>query len=318
MIINIKNNVQKIKIPKKRTRILVIGDLNIDIIFQGVQVGENRSFCPEIIVGGTGINASIAFKRNNYTPILFGKVGHDYYGDLIIKKLKSQNIISIIEIDKKKPTCLCNIIYFENKDYLRTIFFDNNNTNDYDILNLSKALEIINLNIKDYVFLTLHFILRLNKTKNNFYNFYSEITKTKAKIIIDLTPHDIYKHISKKELNYIFSHSIFAVIGEHNTFMKILNTNYYSPNIDNKPKESEYLEIEKYFNSEYYLCRFGNGNISFQSVYYITKQKKIIYLEKNKNTGYDLLLDYSTKRGFGDILTSNSLTKIIKYSYKKL
>lgn len=304
------------KIKKDNERIFVIGDLNIDLVFQNVQIGNNKPVKTEKIVGGTGVNASLAFKKNNFIPITFGKVGNDYYGRLILDKLNSENITSIIEIDENKPTCICNIIYFKDRKHLRTIFYDYNNANDYDIDNLKKALDLVNLNKNDFIFLTLYIVPQVKLDLKYCCNFFNILKGTNAKIIIDLVPHDIYNYSTFSDLNFIFNYPVFAIVGEYKTFKKLMNPSCRIKKTDT-PDESDLFAISKYFKSKYYICRYGEGNISFQSVFYISSSKKISFIEKEIDTGYSSIAQFNN-RGFGDILTSKTLKKILNNKNKFL
>ena len=305
MSISIKSDLTIIKI-------LVLGDLNIDVIFESIQLGQNKPANPEKVVGGVGVNASLAFKNENFIPIIHGKVGNDYYGKIIIDKLIREEVLSLIEIDDKKPTCLCNILYFSNNDYLRTIFYDNYNANDYDINALIKVISEINLNISDYIYLPLYLIPQVNYDLNYCYKYYSILKKSKAKHIIDIVPHKLYDFISIKEFCFIFNNAVFVIIGEYKTFMNLIDTDLVIGECDS-PSDLEYLTISENFHSKYYVCRFGEGSISLQSVFFVDNNSNIIFIEKNINTGYTSLLNSSLKRGYGDILTAKTLKKIISF-----
>ena len=306
MITTIKQSL--LSSPNKR-RILVIGDINIDILYHNVQFGQNRPHKPIKTVGGTGINASIAFKNEDFFPIIFGKIGADYYGEIILNSLNLEKIDSFLEIDKQKPTCLCNIIYFNNNDILRTVFYDSYNTNDYDINNLKEVISSIHLDNNDYIFLSLYLIPHVDFDLKYCSDFYNVLIETKASIIIDLVPHDIYDLCTFSELKFIFDKPVFAIIAEFRTYMALLNAKYRTCELI-VPHEPEYLEIAHNFKSYYHICRFGTGNISNQSVYSVDDNNSINYIEKDMDTGYTLL-ESTMKRGFGDVLTSKTLKKIL-------
>ena len=142
-----------ILVDRRKTRILIIGDLNIDN-FLNI---DNKSFGGSDVtpyedkVGGTGYNAAIAFKNGGFSSILFGKIGSDNNGDKITKQLKIDNIISFIGFSEK-PTGFCNLLYFEDKP--RTIKYNGDNANEYDINDLKQALILADINKQDYVFIT--------------------------------------------------------------------------------------------------------------------------------------------------------------------
>src|SRR5689334_18424268 len=142
-------HVQQASLPK----VFVTGDLNIDNVATGLALGKitQVAYHPPT-VGGSAYNAAIAFKRAGFRPVVFGKVGNDVSGELILSALKQAEIPLFVERDEAKPTCVCNIIYFQNEAHPRTIYYWSNNANDYDTAALGPALQSANLSEDDLIF----------------------------------------------------------------------------------------------------------------------------------------------------------------------
>ena len=304
----INNNLKK---SDSKKRIFIIGDLNVDNIVENISLGQNIPVQSRHQVGGTGYNVCLPFKKAGFHPILFGKIGRDYYGELVRSKIENNGINSLVKIHNTKPTGLCNIVYFREGDQYRTIFYDPENANDYDVEYLDYAIKLSKLNENDYVFISLYLFPQVKFNKEHCKRFFKIIKSTDAKIILDLTPHQLYSFISLDYLNECVDSRAYAIIGEFHTFINLI----YQKRVDLKstPKNDDYKIIAEHFFSKFFICRFGGGgNISNQSIFYKNRDNKIIFIEKYKDTGFDQI-PQSRKSGFGDILTAKDIEKIIDY-----
>jgi sugar/nucleoside kinase (ribokinase family) len=105
-------------------KVFVTGDLAVDNVVTGIALGgiTRVAYAPPA-VGGSAYNAAIAFKHAGFSPIVFGKVGKDANGNLILSTLERDGIYHFIDRDDSNPTCSCNIIYFQDQEHLRTIYY---------------------------------------------------------------------------------------------------------------------------------------------------------------------------------------------------
>lgn len=292
---------------KPKGRILIIGDLNIDIIINNISIGANKSISSKRMIGGSGINSAIAFNSYNLNSVVFGSVGDDFYGKDILRKLSAMEIKSTIRINNNKPTCLCNILYFDEGDEYRTIFYDADNANDYNYDHLKEVINGLNLTYNDYVFITLYMFPQLSFDLLHCKKIFALIKEVKSNIVIDIVPHTLFNDITYKDLNRIIDFKAHTIIAEARTFSGFLGVDWNNHRI---PTDDDYQLFAQKFSSKYLICRYGIANIEYQTILQIEKNKEIIFLERDIKTGY-LTLPESEKRGFGDVLTA----KILKHFF---
>jgi len=101
-------------------KILVIGSLNMDLVTMSERhpkLGETiigKSFFQ--IPGGKGGNQAVAISKLGGEVTMFGCVGEDSYGDILIEELKN-NDVNIESVKKvKKSTGVATIVVDENAD----------------------------------------------------------------------------------------------------------------------------------------------------------------------------------------------------------
>lgn len=294
-------------------KILVIGDLNYDLIYEGIVIGQNNDIKPYRVAGGSGLNAAIEFKKAGYSPFLIGKVGDDVYGRCLLEKIESERLDSFIIVDKINPTCVCNIFYLSDKQLGRTIFFDNKNTNDYDLKQLDNIMNEFASIENGYIYLTLYLFVHYQYNMNKCAEYINALKKSKLKIIVDIVPHNLHLHVSKDDLDFLFDEGVYAVVGEYNTFIGLMGD--FNKRSDGYcPSYEDYFDISKRYKAEYYICRFGEHNISYQTIYYRAGDE-LIFIERDKDTGYQRLEDVTRRRGYGEYLTTKALQVLKKNKY---
>ncbi|OFX60856.1 MAG: hypothetical protein A2046_14625 [Bacteroidetes bacterium GWA2_30_7] len=314
LVEGIKNkNVSPLISRNELKRILVIGDLNVDeIVDSGADIyGQNKPINGKTKIGGTGYNAAIAFKDEQFYPIVFGNVGNDVYSEEIKRELKNSGFHSFIGTSNK-PTGRCTLVYYEN--HHRSLFYNKDNANDYDINNLNQTLALADINDKDVVFLTSYLFTAKKYDLDGCKKIIDTLFDTGAKIVLDVVPHDIYNKITVHQFVSCFKSQLYAVIGEFQTFMWFIHKN--DGTIPYEPKTKNLKEIIKQFNSKYVICRYGgDGHIEKESIYY-ENEEDLEYICNDTSTGYEKL-ESDKKRGFGDRLAAKALIKIFKEENKQ-
>jgi len=291
-------------------RILIIGDLTVDIITSKINIGSNQSIKSRRAVGGSAINAAFAFKSYDLHPGVFGGVGDDIYGKEILNSLSARGIDSAVSINAKKPTCLINIIGFSEGDEYRTIFYDADNANDYNCNHLSNVLGELNLTYNDYIFVTLYVFPQLSFDLKHCRQIFTLLKQVNSNIIIDIVPHTLYEDLSFEDLKSIIDFDVHTIIAEVRTLCGFLEIDWENNRI---PSDDEYQLFTRHFNSKYLDCRYGYGNIEFQTVLHIDEKSEIKFLARNSETGY-LALSGPEKIGFGDVLTARLLKQYLTSS----
>ena len=114
----------------KRQIVTVIGELLID------EIAHEDTDEFEIVVGGSPLNVAINLRDLGLTDIrLFGSVGNDLYGSMILQKLEDKGIdISNIAISDKKTS----IVKINKSTGTPDVLFDRGSDN---LIEFTKALE---------------------------------------------------------------------------------------------------------------------------------------------------------------------------------
>lgn len=253
-------------------------------------------------VGGTGLNAALAFQKENFEVILFGKVGNDSFGKMIIDWVKKNNFENHILIDAKKKTGICKLYYSSEDQSSFRLPIDYDDANYFDSELLKEWFGTTKISKNDFVFFTGHFLLR-NKFKESI-KIAEEFSQTHAKLIFDLVPHKIYNDLEVNSLKDIFKIPIFLTISEYQTLALLHGFDRdYIPNID---------ECNLFFssiNTKYLELRYGKNNISTIMIASKNTQNNS-YLVEKKETDFESI-DIKRIKGFGDILTAKTLCNIL-------
>ncbi len=290
MLLAFQNKAAVLPIPTAGTRVLILGDLNIDYSPEDPVKGGQISNKPDPKVGGTGFNLAVACKEEYLIPILFGKIGDDQNGRLVKEALREKRLFSLLDVHKTKATGESTIRYFE--DSQRWLEQDKVNANDYDPENLTQALTLSQLTADDFIFIATHPFFR--STLEHCNKLFTLLHQSQARIIVDIVPHNLYKTITLEQLKSTLGDRIFAVIGEYPTLMRFTRAGH----LYDEPPNEDYKRILNRFSANIILCRYGIGNISKQSI--LRKDGDTYeWIERGLDTGYTETPD-EYKRGFGD------------------
>ena len=281
----------------------------MDCIWRAVSLGGISRVPPPILqVGGSGYNAATAFKRAGFQAILFGSVGTDQNGDLILASTAKQGLTTFVTRHASKPTGTCNLVYFEGDKHLRSVFYPHPNANVYDIGALRKALHSATLRADDLIFSPFHLFEQLDHSQHRCREFLHTLTEAGSRIIIDLVPHTLYEYLTADELHGMIGGPIYMFIGEYHTFLGLLGRRPSSDMLS--PTSTECELVARTFHADYFLCRYGVGNISQQLVFH-SAAGQLVYAGRPTSTGYEEL-SAGDRCGFGDRLTAETLRTILE------
>ena len=296
LVDNIKNKESEPPIQRcAGKRVFIVGDLNIDISIRDL---INRDFDKKR-VGGTALNAAIAFKEIGCTPILFGRIGKDQDGELIVDQLRKTGIQSLIGISSDKPTGVAYLYGSEGGPD-----GPKNSANDYDLVTLDQALILAGLESGDIALLDGYVIYRLGA--EHAASLVERVHSTGAFLIFDIVPHLIYKTVGLEEVKTAISGKVDLLIGEHRTF-----TGFLKGRIDSEKVTSETVGvIMEEFGVRLLVLRYGTGNISAQEIWGRTSANSYVRYEKITDTGY-ADLPAEKQSGFGDRLTAQLTKRLI-------
>lgn len=292
-----------------KCRIIVIGNLNIDYIEPSHSFFRRNSFDKDApLVGGTAYNAAVAFAKRNLMPVIIGSVGDDYEGSLIKAQISSNNLSSVINTDASKPTGICQIRYKrEDGKTKRTYIRSPNDANCYSVSFLRYALESLNISNKDIIFSTSDFVGRNSVGYSK--EFWEVVRSFGDRIVLDVVPHKLYEKLDIKQFNDIFGSSIKILIAEFKTLIKLLSRN----NLAIYPSERDWRILFSSYRSRVIVARYGEGEISKQETRIVIPGNTDIIQKELIETGYNVLKEID-QRGFGDMLTANILSRLLKAS----
>lgn len=284
-------------------RILVVGDLNVDFVMPRIMHTREGAVVekPDATVGGTGFNGALAFQENGFVPVLFGKVGDDQYGRQIRARLREQQFTSMIGLHPTKTTGTCTMVYFE--DNTRWLMQDTDNANDYDLSNLRLAMDLAGLRKGDIALVVAHPFFRLNIEHCT--SLFSVLRSVGVQVVLDVVPHNLYKTVTPDDFLRGVAGELLALIGEFPTLMRLAGREPQHIT----PETEEYHFIADHYPARHVVARFGQGNISRQTIYRKVG-RDYDFTARDEPTGYETL-PYEQRRGFGDRLTAAALKRIL-------
>ena len=292
-------------------KVFVTGDLNLDCIWRAVSFGGISRVPPPILqVGGSAYNAAAAFNRAGFQAILFGSVGTDQNGDLILDSTAKQGVATFVTRHASKPTGTCNLVYFEGDKHLRSVFYPHPNANIYDIGALRKALHFATLRADDLIFSPFHLFEQLDHSHYKCQEFLQTLTDAGSRVIIDLVPHTLYESLTADELNDMIGGPIYMFIGEYHTFLGLLGRRPSSGMLS--PTYTDCELVANAFRADYFVCRYGIGNIS-QQLLFRSAKGRLLDVGRPTSTGYEEV-SASDRCGFGDRLTAETLHTLLESS----
>jgi len=170
-------------------------------------------------------------------------------------------------------------------------------------MSLHLALKKTDLSEDDFIFSPLHLYDQTDGDQDHCRVFFDELRSSGSRIIVDIVPHTIYEILDVAGLKYIIGGSVFMMIGEYRTFMNLIAAGAYVG--DRTLTQADCEWIARRLEAEYFLRRYGIGNISRELVFRRTREA--VELLWTAETGYEHLPDIE-KRGFGDHLTASTLS----------
>ncbi len=121
-------------------KIFVIGSINIDITVSGKRLPERGETVKAdkfyIYPGGKGANQAISAGRCGAKTELVGKIGRDYFGDIINSYLKKENIDLSLKYGKQTGMAFINVD--NHGKNMITVYPGSNNELDYNDFNYIK------------------------------------------------------------------------------------------------------------------------------------------------------------------------------------
>ena len=126
-----------------------------------------------------------------------------------------------------------------------------------------------------------------------------------ARMIIDIVPHDIYQCLNLECLQKFLLGPVFAIVAEWHTLTNLVGIGLAS----DIPTRSDFELVCSALTAEYYLCRYGVGNISRELIFRLS-HTTLEQVGDARETGYEHVPD-SQKAGFGDRLTCDAMRQIL-------
>jgi sugar/nucleoside kinase (ribokinase family) len=284
-----------------KRKILVIGDLCVDYTLTYSASDADTLDLPRPEVGGTALNATLTFlEKKELFPILFGKVGNDPEGNLILDALNEKNLTALVGRHPSKRTGMSTMLYSMGGGSRIMIKSDTDNANDYSIDDLEQAIVLADLSENDFVFLICHLLIRTDI--EHAVNFLDIVSSTHAKVVLDLVPHNIYRSVTQGDFKRFLQSGVFCVISWFETVASLLGVT--------ASKEPSDLEIRNLstLNSEWLVLRYGEGGVGIEQI--LRKSQGQFQSISKRDTGYGSLEPHKRK-GFGDKLTAEFFSQYL-------
>ena len=284
-------------------RIYVIGQLNIDYIVPANTPAEQQaSVTSSPLVGGTAFNAAKALKQRNFESIIIGKVGRDRHGDLIKQAIRTAGIGFIVKEEAARPTGCCRIVFSDPDQRCQYYKSSSDDANQFDLDFLKHACDRIDK--EDLVFLAGHFLRHCNTSERK--EFIDVLSRKAGPIILDLVPHNIYQDLTLAKFNEIVRDTASVIIAEFITLWRLIAPD----SLSRAPEEADWESLFANYQAEILVVRYGPGNISKQQIRQRAQPGPPLILEPERDTGF-ANLNSEERRGFGDALTADFLSKFL-------
>jgi GTP cyclohydrolase II len=295
--------------------VLIIADLCVDYL---IKIASNEAGAilnrPEPTVGGTGYNAAMAFAGTGIKPVVFGKVGTDFAGRMIIDELERKKIISLIEISQTKQTSFCTLFYSGNNRVLIKDDKITTNANDYDLNNLRQTIKLDIITKYDCIFIAGHFLTRCGIEHSR--KLMEIALSTGARIVFDTVPHNLYSQISLEEFNSVIRDDVEILIAEYRTLMGFLGRiQDCGKNDEDEPTDGDIHAVTVNFRAKIIDIRYGEANISKQIICSCNKNGEAFRILEKGNTGFDEC-SLEECKGFGDKLTARTVKKYLTPAFR--
>jgi len=293
-------------LPITKNTVVIISDLNVDKVLYLYDDGGFCGFNDGIreMTGGCAFNSACTFKKENLDPVILGSIGEDPEGKLILKDLEKNELKAFV-YKSNRPTGKSQLLYRHDS---REICSERENANEYDA-KIAVMLDAMRLSEKNLVYITTHILIR--GTKENVLAIRNSIYNTKAKIVIDIVPHNIYNSTTWDFFCEVFDRPVFMVICELKTILS-LHSQWNDTIGEEELIDDRVFEeiLEKVYSSgldiRYLVLRYGYQNIGKQRVY--EKRGDKYSLRSDEETGFKKL-EAEKRRGYGEVLTAKLLKK---------
>lgn len=242
--------------------VLVVGDLNADYIISANTLASSAILIkPQPVVGGTAFNAAVAFKRQSFNPVLFGGVGDDSHGKMILAKLETEAIPSLLRINKEKNTGVSQLLYAEDTGQ-RWLIQEEVNANDYNSEDLEQALDMTQLGAGSLAFVVGHAFARQGGPAHG-KRLLEQISGRGLSTILDVVPHNMYERVGPSEFQDAINGRVDVLIGEYVTLMRLASDQEL---VRRTPSSDDLDVLMNAFQVNSLVVRYGIGNIEWQVI----------------------------------------------------
>jgi GTP cyclohydrolase II len=250
-------------IPPKGPRVLILGDLNIDLDTASGTASP----------GGTAYNAAVAIKQaSHFVPIIFGKVGRDMHGEQLRAAIGSSKIYCLLGLHEDNATGFVKVTKTGSPHSpFQFIWEKKNNANDYDAHELKQAVELAGVCDSDLVFVASYLFVQKRFAREEINNILRILKDTKAKLVLDLVRKSLQDDVlsefeiagfSKDTLaRYLEGIDLYAVIADLGSLSSLRLAKANGP-----PDRDVFGHLLRFFGAKWIICRYVEGRDSKQAV----------------------------------------------------
>ncbi len=187
-------------------KIAIIGNINFDVNAKGVfskNTEENRINEIKLTLGGTAANTAVSLANLGLDVDIYGSIGNDEFGFILIKKLKEYRInTEYIKMNKESKTGFCFINVDDNGQ--RHLFTYRGTNEDYlpELKEKYDYIHMAGLNTEQVSYI----LEQKSAFKKSSYNPGGIVTFEESKNILKLSKEIDILIFNETEYNYIFNY----------------------------------------------------------------------------------------------------------------
>lgn len=284
------------------------GDINIDLVWSlEDNFQTHRTSFPyygnlQIQIGGVAYNLARFSRELGEEVCVIGKIGNDIFGKYMVEEFNRQGISTqYLLISEDNNSCLMNIFpeSFWGEDSKRHMLYNVPNSNSsLSVDDLEELRSEICFSSDDIFLSTGYSFFRDLDLRNALILLSQKAALGGAKIVFDLTPHDLSEveingSITDLIIDSFGSGKIDLCVGELRTWEYILGSEVADSDISQEHLE-EIAKLAKDI-SDFICIRYGYENCSLESLLY---QGRLLF---TRSTGYPSI--EKDKIGFSEKLT---------------
>lgn len=277
----------------------MLGDINVDHIIGA----EDQPSLTRRRVGGTAVNAALAFRKQGFCPTIIGALGTDDAAQYIESYLSREHLPALL-MRSRKPSGQCHIV--SRGGAVERSANSDESANSVDPVALAQQLDRVSLEPHDVIFVATHMFAR--STPSQCAQFFSKVRTLGGHLVVDLVPHDLPNYIEGDAVQTCIAEASSILVSEWGTIRGL----FHSPSRTcPSPTPAEYQDLLGRLRPKFAAIRYGKHCIEFQAVVRLDAQNNVLSIEEGRT--YHEELPIGDRTGYGDQLTARLVRRLLPY-----